>query len=107
VNVFGLLSVTQKFLPLLREGTSSAFRSKLLFISSGLGRLTIPNLSLYSSTKAAIESLADGMRVELKNFDIDVVVIEPGVIATNFKTVALENKFSFFFSSFLFILFFC
>ncbi len=77
VNYFGVIAVTQAFLPLLRQG-----RGRIVNMSSVGGMLCPPFLSPYSSTKFALEALSDALRMELRPWHIDVSVIEPGAIET-------------------------
>jgi NAD(P)-dependent dehydrogenase (short-subunit alcohol dehydrogenase family) len=77
VNVIGQLGVTQAFLPLLRPASG-----RVIFIGSIAGRLTVPFLGPYSSSKFAIEAMTDALRVELQPWNIHVVLVEPGTIAT-------------------------
>ncbi|HET9625542.1 MAG TPA: SDR family oxidoreductase [Kofleriaceae bacterium] len=83
-NVFGLMNVTRAVLPRMR--TRGAGR--IVNLSSVGGRLTLPYFGVYNSTKYAVESLSDALRYELRPFGIDVVLIEPGVIRTNFESTA-------------------
>jgi short-subunit dehydrogenase len=53
-------------------------------VRSGVGRVGMPLSSLYTATKFALEGFAESMRYELNEFGINVVIIEPGVIKTNF-----------------------
>lgn len=83
VNVFGVLRVTQAFLPLLgmdREGEKKPGR--IINISSTMGRITAPFLGAYAASKHALEALSDAFRRELFIYGIKVIVIEPGVINT-------------------------
>jgi NAD(P)-dependent dehydrogenase (short-subunit alcohol dehydrogenase family) len=78
VNVTGQLAVTQAFLPHLRKE-----RGRLVFTSSIAGRAPgLPLVGPYSASKAALEQLADALRVELMPTGIRVSLIEPGSIAT-------------------------
>jgi len=77
VNVIGLLSVTQAFLPLLRQS-----RGRIVNIGSVLGRLAIPFMGAYSASKFALEGLTDAFRIELLPWGIHVSLIEPGPVAT-------------------------
>lgn len=77
-NVFGVINVTQAFLSLLRTGSSAERTSRIVNISSGVGRITMPNNAVYGSTKYSIEALTDGLRTELKKFQIDVIAVQPG-----------------------------
>ena len=86
-NVFGLMNVTRAFLPRMRDRRSG----RIVNVSSVGGRLTLPFFGVYNSTKYAVESLSDALRYELRAFGIDVVLIEPGVIRTNFESTAVAN----------------
>jgi short-subunit dehydrogenase len=86
-NVFGLMNVTRAFLPKMRERRSG----RIINVSSVGGRITLPFFGVYNSTKYAVESLSDALRYELRAFGIDVVLIEPGVIRTNFEATAVTN----------------
>lgn len=86
-NVFGLVSVTQAFLPSMRAHK----RGKIINISSVLGKVSIPLMGAYTATKHAVEALSAAMRVELSDSGIQVVIVAPGSIQTNFATTLLEN----------------
>lgn len=86
-NVFGLMAVTRAFLPQMRERG----RGQIVNVSSVGGRFTMPFFGVYNSTKYAIESLSDALRYELRPFGIDVTLIEPGVIRTNFEATAVSS----------------
>jgi NAD(P)-dependent dehydrogenase (short-subunit alcohol dehydrogenase family) len=77
VNFFGLIAVTQAFLPLLRAG-----RGRIVNMSSNSGMVAMPFVSPYSSSKFAMEALSDSLRVELHPWKIHVSVIQPGAIDT-------------------------
>ena len=77
VNVFGLLSVTQALLALVRKG-----KGRIVNIGSIGGRMAVPFTGSYSSTKFAVEAISDALRVELRPWRIHVACIEPGSIAT-------------------------
>ena len=83
VNLFGLARVTKAVLPHMREKESGL----IINISSVLGETYGPLAGWYLSTKHALEGWSDALRVELKEFDIDVVVVQPGAINTNFSNV--------------------
>jgi short-subunit dehydrogenase len=89
VNVFGTMELTRLALPFLHQSSAG----KIIFISSILGVVTAPFLAVYSATKHALESFASGLRMELNNSRIKVVMIRPGEITTAFKNTALA-KFS-------------
>ncbi|CAN5772020.1 oxidoreductase [soil metagenome] len=84
-NVFGLMAVTRAFLPKMIERRSG----RVINVSSVGGRITLPFFGVYNSTKYAVESLSDALRYELRPFGIDVSLIEPGVIRTNFEATAV------------------
>jgi len=86
-NVFGLMNVTQAFLPKMRERRNG----RVINVSSVGGRITLPYFGVYNSTKYAVESLSEALRYELRPFGIDVVLIEPGVIRTNFEATAVSG----------------
>ena len=79
-NVFGLIRTTQAVLPIMRKQKSGT----IVNISSGAGRFGFPGASAYVSTKFAVEGLSESISYELESFGIKVVIIEPGVIRTNF-----------------------
>ncbi len=86
-NVFGLMNVTRAFLPRMRERRAG----RIINVSSVGGRMTLPWFGVYNSTKYAVESLSDALRYELRPFGIDVALIEPGVIRTNFEATAVAQ----------------
>lgn len=77
VNLFGVIAVTQAFLPLLRRG-----HGRVVNMSSISGWVASPFLSPYSTSKFALEALSDALRVEVHRWRIGVAVIEPGAIDT-------------------------
>jgi NAD(P)-dependent dehydrogenase (short-subunit alcohol dehydrogenase family) len=83
-NVFGPLRLTQLVLP----GMRAQRWGKVVNLSSMGGRLTFPGGGLYHSTKYALEAISDALRFEVRGFGVDVIVIEPGLIVTNFGEVA-------------------
>jgi NAD(P)-dependent dehydrogenase (short-subunit alcohol dehydrogenase family) len=90
-NVFGLIRTTQAVLPIMRRQRSGT----IVNISSGAGRFGFPSSSAYVSTKFAVEGLSESMSYELEPFGIRVVIVEPGVIRTNFLdgvVVAKKSK---------------
>jgi len=83
VNLFGMARLTQLLLPAMRnKGTG-----KIINISSMGGKIYTPLGSWYHATKHAVEGWSDCLRLELAPFGIDVVIIEPGAIATEFGDV--------------------
>lgn len=86
-NVFGLMAVTRAFLPKML----SRRKGRVLNVSSIGGRVTFPFFGAYSATKYAVESLSDAMRIELRTHGIDVVLIEPGPIRTEFSDRGMQT----------------
>ncbi|MBS4941657.1 MAG: oxidoreductase [Rothia mucilaginosa] len=78
VNLFGLARLTQLVLPHMRARGSG----RILNISSMAGRITSPLGAWYHATKYALEAFSDALRMEVEEFGIDVVIIEPGGIKT-------------------------
>src|SRR5262249_49728144 len=83
-NVFGVLRVTQAVLPHMRQRRAG----RILMISSVAGLVSPPTYGAYSSSKHALEGLSNSLRLELYPFNIQVVLIEPGYIVTNFQQTA-------------------
>jgi NAD(P)-dependent dehydrogenase (short-subunit alcohol dehydrogenase family) len=79
-NFFGVVRVTQAVIPIMRKQKSG----RIINISSGAGRFGYPGGSAYVSTKFAIEGLSESLSYELDPFGIKVILVEPGVIRTNF-----------------------
>jgi len=79
-NFFGVLNVTKKVIPIMREQN----RGTIINLSSGAGQVGFPGISAYVSTKFAIEGFSESLMYELFPFGIRVIIIEPGVIKTNF-----------------------
>lgn len=80
-NVFGVMRVIQEVLPYMRRQRSGT----IVNISSVSGIIAFPITSAYVSSKFALEGLSESMAYELEQFGIKVVLIEPGVIKTNFN----------------------
>jgi NAD(P)-dependent dehydrogenase (short-subunit alcohol dehydrogenase family) len=79
-NVFGLMAVTRAFLPaMLARGSG-----RILNVSSVSGRIPAPILGAYHASKYALEALSDALRMEVAPFGVQVVVIEPGTIRSDF-----------------------
>jgi short-subunit dehydrogenase len=87
-NVFGLIRTTQQVLPIMRKQKSGM----IVNISSGVGRFGYPTGSAYVSTKFAVEGLSECMLYEVEPFGIKVILIEPGVIRTNFFNSSVLAK---------------
>lgn len=83
VNVLGVISVTQVFLPLLGAQQPRQFHpGKIINMSSVSGKLAFPFLGAYAGSKHALEAVSDSLRRELMIYGIDVIVIEPGSVKT-------------------------
>ena len=80
-NVIGLLDVTRAILPHLRENKSG----RIINISSIGGKMTFPLGSLYHGTKFAVEGISESLSFELEGLGIQVKIVEPGMIATDFS----------------------
>jgi NAD(P)-dependent dehydrogenase (short-subunit alcohol dehydrogenase family) len=87
-NFFGVVRVTQQVLPVMRKQNNGMIVN---IISVG-GRIGIPGLSAYHSTKFALEGLSESISYELEPFGIRVVIIEPGVIRTNIINSSIIAK---------------
>jgi len=87
VNLFGLARITQLVLPKMREQKSG----RIINISSMAGKIYTPFGAWYHATKHALEGWSDCLRLEVKDFGIDVVVIQPGGIKTPWGEIAAEN----------------
>ena len=86
-NVFGLMRMCQLVLPgMRRQGWG-----RIVNVSSMGGRLVFPGGGVYHATKYSVEALSDALRYEVKGFGVDVVVIEPGLIKTEFGTAAVGS----------------
>ena len=83
-NFFSLIGLTQLVIPIMRKQKSG----RIVNVSSVAGRIARPLSSVYDSTKHALEAVSDGLRGELAQFGIQVVIIEPGFIITEFLDVA-------------------
>src|SRR3954464_9654187 len=83
-NVFGLIRMCQLVLP----GMRGAGSGRIVNLSSMGGKLVFPGGGVYHATKHAVEALSDALRFEVKAFGIDVVIIEPGLIITEFGETA-------------------
>lgn len=87
VNLFGLAYLTKKVIPLMRNQKSG----KIINMSSMGGKVYTPFGAWYHATKYALEGWSDCLRIELKDFGIDVILIEPGVIKTEFQNVMMGS----------------
>jgi len=79
-NLFGVLNVTRAVLPHMRERR----QGRIVNVGSAAGRMTLPLYSMYSATKWALEGFSEGLWFELRQHNIKVKIIEPGMIKTDF-----------------------
>jgi NADP-dependent 3-hydroxy acid dehydrogenase YdfG len=86
-NVLGLVRLTQLVLPRMRTQRWG----KIVNLGSMGGRLTFPGGGCYHATKYALEAISDALRFELRGFGIDVVLLEPGLITTEFGHAATAS----------------
>jgi len=85
-NLFGVLRVTQAVVPHMRERR----RGRILMMSSVAGLVSPPTYGAYSSSKHALEGLTNALRLEMYPFGVEVILIEPGYIVTNFQQTARQ-----------------
>lgn len=86
VNIFGLARLTQLVIPHMREQGSGT----IINMSSMGGKIYTPLGAWYHATKHALEGWSDSLRLELASFGIHVVIVEPGLIATEFGDVLID-----------------
>ncbi len=80
-NLFGVLNVTRAVLPHMRERQ----RGRIVNVGSAVGRMTLPLYSMYAATKWALRMASPkALWIELRQFNIKVKIIEPGMIKTDF-----------------------
>lgn len=87
VNLFGLVRITQIFLPLLR-----IHHGRIINVGSVSGRIASPFLSIYAASKFAVRGLSDSLRRELRDFGVKVILIEPGPIKTDIWGKSLSQS---------------
>ena len=80
MNLFGAIRVTNSFLPLIRKS-----KGRIINVSSFLGRFTNKFMGIYCISKHGLEAYSNVLRLEMRRFNVKVVVIEPGnfMSATN------------------------
>ena len=79
-NFFGIISIIQKVAPIMRKQGAGV----IVNVSSVAGRIGFPGSPAYISSKFALEGLSESIRYELGQFGVKIIIIEPGVIKTNF-----------------------
>jgi short-subunit dehydrogenase len=87
VNLTGLLTVTNIFLPMIRMS-----KGRIINISSGHGLMAIPDKSVYAASKAGVQAVCDSLRVELKPFGIEVISIIVGKVNTSVLGKILDGR---------------
>jgi short-subunit dehydrogenase len=87
VNLTGLLTVTNIFLPMIRMS-----KGRIINVSSGHGLMAIPDKSVYAASKAGVQAVCDSLRVELKPFGIEVISIIVGKVNTNVLGKILDGR---------------
>lgn len=87
VNLFGVAALIQAVLPCMRKQNSG----KIINISSIGGKIYTHLAGWYHASKHALEALSDCLRLELYSFNISVIIIEPGLIKTNWHKIAMKN----------------
>lgn len=87
VNVFGLLRLTQMVLPNMR----SRGAGRIVNVSSVAGEMSQPGSGIYHATKHAVEAIDEALRIEVSGFNIQVIGVLPGPVATNFDEVAVAH----------------
>src|SRR5581483_4098653 len=86
-NVFGLIRMCQLVLP----GMRAQGWGRIVNLSSMGGRLTFPGGGCYHATKYAVEAISDALRFEVRGFGVEVIIVEPGLIVTNFGDTAAAS----------------
>jgi len=86
-NLFGAIAVTQRVLPRMREQR----RGRILLMSSMGGRIAFPGGAAYHASKYALEAIGDVLRFEVARFGIDVVIVEPGLVASAYGSTSLTR----------------
>jgi NAD(P)-dependent dehydrogenase (short-subunit alcohol dehydrogenase family) len=89
VNVYGPHRLTRAVLPHMRDREDGT----IVNLSSVAGRVSSPGMGTYSASKAAVESMSEALRVEVEEYDIDVVLVEPGPVDTQFSDRA-DDEFA-------------
>lgn len=89
VNVFGLVETIKSVLPVMRKNRAG----RIVITSSTAAHVSTKGMGYYSATKHAVRAIGTALRQEVKDFGIDVVMIEPGIVKTDFKENALNNSY--------------
>jgi 3-hydroxy acid dehydrogenase/malonic semialdehyde reductase len=89
-NLKGLLYLTKELIPIMKERKSG----HIINIGSIAGKMTYPNGNVYCATKSAVQSLTEGMRIDLLPYGIKVSQVAPGAVETEFSLVRLKGDIS-------------
>ncbi|USS85792.1 oxidoreductase [Fructilactobacillus myrtifloralis] len=87
VNVFGLMALNRLILPYMR----TQHAGRIINISSIAGRFSSPLAGWYFASKHALETLSDSLRMEVRSFGIQVILIEPGVVKSRWEAIAMHH----------------
>ena len=87
-NVFGVLRVCQRVLPLMRRDRAGL----IVNVTSIAGELSLPFQGIYSATKFAVEGLSEALRAEVRPFGIHVVLVQPGDFRTGFTAAQAHGR---------------
>jgi NAD(P)-dependent dehydrogenase (short-subunit alcohol dehydrogenase family) len=87
VNLYGLIALTQAALPAMR----AAGHGRIINVSSVVAHVALPFMGAYSATKHALDAASCALRREVWPWGIDVVIVEPGPIKTEFRANALKS----------------
>jgi len=88
INLFGAIRMNRAVIPHFRK----AGKGLIIYISSGLGRIVLPFMAVYTSSKFAIEGYAQGLSYELAPLGIQSVIVEPGAYGTTFLANSMHSK---------------
>lgn len=87
VNLWGTISVTRAFLPLLKQT-----KGRIVNVASAFGIVSVPGAVAYSISKYGVEAFCDGLRREIKHLGVTVHIIEPGFFSTNLSDLDKNGK---------------
>ena len=87
VNVIGLMAVTRAFIPMIRQA-----KGRIINVGSTSSFLAFPGASVYSGSKFAVRAITDSLRVELKPFDISVILVAPGAVESEIWDKGMAYK---------------
>ena len=87
VNLWGTVSVTKEFLPLVKKASG-----RIVNVASALSRFSIAGSSAYSMSKFGVVAFSDALRVEMRRFGVSVHLIEPGFFRTNLTNPVKQKK---------------